>query len=370
MNGKATIVRDFERGDIDAVARLFRMTFIRRSGRKRSSPALISAIDQSFFQHPWQEPGIRSKVAVDAEGKLFGFIGVLPARFELGDRPVLAALAGSMMVEDAKANPLAGARLLRAFLAGPQDISLTETANATALGMWQKLGHAFDPAYSMSWLRVLRPVSTGLQLSERTLPAMRLAQPLGRIADRGLSLIRRSHFGKRDGRKAQFQDVGPSEFGRALLVLKNLYALHPRWDEDNTGWFLAQAEDKRNFGYPEWRVAYGPDGAPLAAYAYFAKVGGIAWVLQALAPPALTGELVDDLFSHAYEYGCAAVRGAAHPWLQPALMQRQAIFAGRAFYVAHSKDPSLLEPIRSGQALISGLAGEGWTPLIGGLFDD
>lgn len=46
-----------------------------------------------------------------------------------------------MMVEHPSENPLAGVRLLRSFLSGPQDVSISETANATALRMWRGLGH-------------------------------------------------------------------------------------------------------------------------------------------------------------------------------------------------------------------------------------
>jgi hypothetical protein len=79
--------------------------------------------------------------------------------------------------------------------------------------------------------------------------------------------------------------------------------------------------------------------------------------------------MVDDLFAHAYEMGCSGIRGGGHPWLIPTLMSRKTIFYGRSFFVAQARDKSLLEPIRSGQALISGLAGESWTRLIGDRFD-
>jgi len=371
MSGQSTVIRDFEKRDIESVARMFQRTFRGKSADKEKvSPSLVASLEQSFFGHPWQDAGLNSKVATDDAGRVLGFIGVIPARLQVGERSVLAAFAGSMMVEDPKANPLIGARLLRAFLSGPQDISLTETANATALGMWQKLGHALDPAYSLNWVRVLRPVSTAVHLLEHRLRLAYLLRPFGRIADRLISVVRRPSFGNGEGRKLEFRDVTREEFGKAALVLKDVYAMHPDWDERSLGWFLEQSEQKRSFGYPEWRVAYGPDSKPAAAYVYFAKVGGIGWVLQALSQPARADEMVEDLFAHAYHYGCASVRGAAHPWLTPALLQRKAAFLGRSFYVAHAKDKTLLEPIKSGQALISGIAGERWMPLVGDTFDD
>lgn len=365
---EAGTVRDFERGDIEAVAQLFQETF-RKS--KTPSPSLIAYLEEAFFDHPWADPEVRSKVFAQADGRVSGFIGVFPSRLEFGGRPLRAAFAGSMTVANPKENPLAGARLLRSFLAGPQDISLTETANSTALGMWQKAGHPLDPGYSMNWLRVLRPASAAIEVLARRLRPATLLRPFGRIADRGAVLARMTPLrpAERGASKITFRDVTRAEFGDVLPILASNYPLHPRWDEGSLSWFLEQAENKRSFGYPEWRVGSAPDGRPVAAYVYFASPGEIGWLLQALSVPNATTDLVDDLFAHAYELGCSGIRGAAHPWLIPALMSRKTVFYGRSFYVAQARDKNLLEPIRSGQALISGLAGESWTRLIGDRFD-
>jgi hypothetical protein len=370
MAGKAQagIVRDLERADIEAVARLFQKTF----RKSQASPvSLTNYLKEAFFDHPWGDPEIRSKVFAEENGKVTGFVGVFPSRLEFEGRPLRAAFAGSMMVENPKENPLGGARLLRSFLSGPQDISLTETANATALGMWQKAGHPLDPGYSMNWLRILRPASAAIDVLAKSIKPAALLRPLGRNADRAASLLRRTPFrpAERGPSKVKFQNVSRQEFEPAIVALLANYPLRPRWDDGSLSWFLAQAENKRNFGYPEWRVGFGPDGGVRAAYVYFAGPGHIGWVLQAISAPNAEEDLVDDLFRHAYETGCSGVRGAAHPWLIPALMSRKTMFYGRSFYVAQARDRSLLEPIRSGRALISGLAGESWTRLIGDRFD-
>ncbi|RWX76883.1 hypothetical protein EPK99_14525 [Neorhizobium lilium] len=365
---QAGIVRNVEAGDINAVARLFQATF---RGSNRSSADLSAYLRDVFLSHPWADPDIMSKVFVGPGDRISGFVGVFPTRLELDGRPLRGALAGSLVVEDPKANPLAGARLLRSFLAGPQDISLTETANSTALGMWQKAGYALEPGYSMNWLRILRPVSAAVEVLARRRAPATLLRPFGRIADRGAALVRATPFrpAERKVSKITFRDVSREEFGKALLALVSNYLLRPRWDDGSLSWFLAQAEHKRSFGYPEWRVGFAPDGRPVAAYVYFARPGEIGWLLQALSVPNAIVQMTDDLFAHAYEIGCSGIRGAAHPWLIPALMSRKTIFYGRSFYVAHAREESLMEPIKSGQALISGLAGESWTRLMGDRFD-
>nr|CAD6426461.1 GNAT family N-acetyltransferase [Rhizobium sp. Q54] len=367
--GNRAGVRDLEREDLPSVGGLFQRTF-RKGGEPPAS--LIDYLREVFFEHPWQDDELRSKVFVGENGDVQGFVGVFPSRLELDGRPLRAAFAGSMMVEHPDRNPLAGARLLRAFLAGPQDISLTETANAVALGMWQKLALPLDTAYSLNWLRVFRPTAAAVGVVERKFPTARILRPVAAAAD---ALGERAGFSSLRmpaavaGRRTAFRDATQAEFAEALLSLKDSFTLRPMWDRTALDWFTQHARQKRATGKPFWRLALSPKGEVVGCYVYFASRGGIGWLLQALCTPAIAGDLVDDLFAHADGQGCAGLRGGGHPWLTPELISRKAIFYGRAFLVAHSKDASLLQPIRSGTALISGLAGENWTRLIGDSFD-
>jgi hypothetical protein len=362
-------VRDLEREDLPAVARLFQKTF-RNSDELR--PTLVPYLKDIFFDHPWHDESIRSKVFVDGKERVEGFIGVFPSRLQLDGRELKAAFAGSMMVEKPEQNPLAGARLLRSFLSGPQDISLTETANSLALGMWQKLALPLDIAYSLNWLRVLRPAGTAVQIAERGLSAMRLLRPVASLTD---GMVERAGFRtfrattQSGAGRVNFWDATREEFAEAVLKLGESFPLRPRWDRTSLDWLMDQAQTKRQFGPPNWRIAEARNGQIVGCYVYFARPGGIGWLLQALCTPNVAGELVDDLFARADAAGCVAIRGAGHPWLTPELISRKTMFYGRAFVVAHAKDKSLLEPIKSGRALISGLAGENWTRLIGDDFD-
>ena len=364
------VVRDLEREDLPAVAQLFQNTF--RRGIPAPPPSLVEYLREILFEHPWHDEAIRSKVYVSGRGVVQGFIGVFPGRFEFDGRPLRAAFAGSMMVERPEQNPLAGARLLRAFLAGPQDISLTETANSVALGMWQKLSLRPDVGYSLNWLRVFRPATATVRIMETRWGAAGLLKPLGSLADTmsekaGLSVLRAP--APAGARSTGFRDASQQEFRDALLALSREYPLRPQWDDKLLDWLIGHAAQKRSFGTPSWRVGETRTGKLVGAYAYFGRPGGIAWLLQALSSPAAAGDLVDDLFSQADAQGCAGLRGAGHPWLAPELISRKTTFYGRSYYLAHARDKELLQPIRAGQALVSGLAGENWMRLIGDTFD-
>jgi hypothetical protein len=362
-------VRDLEREDLPAVAQLFQKTF-RKS--EHTPPSLVAHLHEILFAHPWQDSDLPSKILVSESGRIQGFIGVFPGRLELGGQSLRAAFAGSLMVENPEANPLAGARLIRAFLAGPQDLSLTETANATALGMWQKLSLPFDVGYSLNWLRVFRPATTAVRLMEKNVGAARVFKPMASVADiiaanTRLSTLRFQPQSRTP--RIRFREATRAEFRDATLILKDQFPLRPQWDIPSLDWLIDQASQKRQFGTPFWRVGETRTGGFAGAYAYFGRAGSLGWLLQALCSPDAAGDLVEDLFAHADAAGCAGLRGAGHPWLTPELITRKTSFHGRAFYLAHARDQSLLEPIRSGRALISGLAGESWMRLIGDSFD-
>ena len=75
--------------------------------------------------------------------------------------------------------------------------------------------------------------------------------------------------------------------------------------------------------------------------------------------------MIESLLAHAYRHGSVAVRGRAHPRLMNALLRRGAVFFHRSATVVHSADGELLDAVLSGDALVTGLAGEAWTRLIG-----
>lgn len=369
MAEKAGGVRDLEREDLPSVAELFQKTF---RGSEPARPSMIQYLREVLFDHPWYDEEIRSKVFIDKSGGVQGFIGVFPSRLEINGRPIRAAFAGSMMVDRHEQNPLAGARLLRAFLTGPQDISLTETANALALGMWQKLALPLDIAYSLNWLRILRPAGTAVQVAERGLKAARFLRPVASLSDgmierMGVKAFRAPPI--HGAGRVNFWDASREDFTEAVLKLSELFPLRPQWDRASLDWFMDHAQEKRQFGKPSWRIAESRSGELVGCYVYYGRPGGIGWLLQAVCAPNVAGEMVDDLFAHADAAGCVAIRGAGHPWLTPELISRKTLFYGRAFFVAHAKNKTLLEPIKAGEALISGLAGENWMRLIGDDFD-
>jgi hypothetical protein len=97
-------IRSCTLDDIPAVARMFQTAF--RDKRKDPPASLQTYLRELFLEHPWQAPEIVSRVYVGADGAVHGFIGQLPISMSFRGRPIRAALASSLVVDDPVAHPL------------------------------------------------------------------------------------------------------------------------------------------------------------------------------------------------------------------------------------------------------------------------
>src|SRR5437016_308997 len=168
--------------DMPAVAGLFQKTFIGRRGPAPQS--LETYLAELFLHHPWYDSELASRVYVSPEGAVRGFIGVLPLRMCFRGKKIRAAVAGSLMVDNPQEHPLAGARLLRSFANGPQELSISESANRVSENLWQKLGGRTLPFESLEWLRILRPAGVALAFARDWFAPAALLRPLASIIDR------------------------------------------------------------------------------------------------------------------------------------------------------------------------------------------
>jgi hypothetical protein len=362
----ATHVRACTPDDIPAVAGLFQRTF--RDARVAAPASLIAYLRELHFAHPWRDPALASKVFV-ANGAVGGFIGILPLRLTFRGITVRAAVASSLMVEDPQQNPLAGARLLRAYLSGPQDVSLSDSANAVSRGMWERLGGKTAPTESMEWVRPFRPFATALALGAEFVPPLRHAWPIASLADGIASTIKRDLLPMRPAEAtAPDTDASDDELIRLIPELAAAYEVRPAWEPATLGWMLAHAAGKNRHGPITRRIVRGKDGRPLGCYIYYGRRGGVAWVLQLLARPDAIEPVLDNLLAGAFALGCVAVRGRTQARLLDPLQRRHCVFLHRSATVVHSHDAELVAAIRGGEALVTGLTADAWTRLIGDTF--
>src|SRR5215470_6009373 len=203
-------VRPFTRNDIPQVVRLFQKVFFNNGRTAPSSSKLDAYFEETFFHNPLtdkspekgSEKEIPSLVYETGDGAIVGFIGIIPRRMLLNGRPIRAAVSMHFMVEPGSRSTLAGVQLLKTFFSGPQDLSLTDSAGVVGRKIWEGVGGATALAYSVNWMRLLRPSRYVLRFLARKNMLLRLfavaLRPLCPIVDAiaGRALPRR--FGKPD----------------------------------------------------------------------------------------------------------------------------------------------------------------------------
>jgi hypothetical protein len=364
--GEAPTIRGVETADIPAVARLFQTTFV--DARKPAPASLADYMNEVFVRHPWLSEDIRSRVAVDAAGRLQGFVGVIPQRLLHQGKPLRGAVLGALMVEKPDDNPLVGARLLRSAMQGGQDVSLSESANPVSQKMWELIGGTTLAPYSLNWVRLLRPAALPFSLLGRTSVA-RACAIIASPIDAVLNKIPKNPFAPVSLPAPTLDDVeaGVDDFIAAMPALIARYALRPDWDEPTLRWQLGHAAVKERFGALQCRLLR-KGKKTVGSYLYYGRPGGVGFILQTLALPGHDFAVASCMLSHAASDGCAAVRGRAQPEFLDALMRHHALMFHRSSMVVHTKDKDLSSTLRLGDALATGLAAEAWSRLIGGAF--
>ncbi|MET4691831.1 hypothetical protein [Sinorhizobium fredii] len=368
-------IRPLVDADIPAIAGLFQKIF--RNGDGAPPPALVDYLRRLYLEAPGYDPEVAPLVHVNDSGRISGFVGVnaLPMRYN--GRHLRAAICGSLMVEGRESDPMAGARLLKAFLAGPQDLSFSETASEVSTHMWTRLRGIVLPQYSLDWVRVLRPARFALDLVSHRIGPARVLRPLADAFDkRHRGKMRRgdlrwSAVPKEASLPAALQiaDIDAGSFAELFAPLTRQFAVQPAWADGQFEHILQDAIDKPEFGEPVLAAVKTRAGAPVGAFFYHMKRGGTARVLQLLAMPGQAGPVLDCLIDHAAARGAAALRGRTQPALLEAMMGRRIGFVHAASTVVHSRDEELADAFRHAQGFVNGLAGEHWSRLIGGSFD-
>ncbi len=366
-------IRKFEEAHIPEVAAMELKVF---HGRARAAgPALQSYFEEIFFRNPWRDEALPSMVYIHGD-KIVGFLGVIPRRMIFRGRPVRVAVATQFMVDTSAYRGGAGLELIRRFFAGPQDLSLTDGATEAAHAVWTAAGARAAQLYSLQWARVLRPARhlRGLLLSRphtaRVLrAAARVGAPVCTMTDAALSSLPFRAFA-----------APRTEFASHAADAKGLFEcamevgwrepLKPCYDPASFGWLLAQAAEARRHGLLRTAVVRAPGGAPAGWYAYFAKRGGEATVLQFGAAGRHFEEVFQALLRDAWECGSTAVSGQAIPRFLLNLSNQRCVFrySGNGV-LAHSRDPELLGSILQGDAALSRLDGEWWTRFAVGDWD-
>lgn len=366
-------VRPFTASDVSVVAEMFQR--ILRKTRQPATSSLEAYLQELFLDAPDAQPDITSLIHKRDDGSVSGFLGVLPLALDFEGRPLRGALCGTMMVDRHTEDPFAGARLVRAFFAGPQDISLTETANDVSTAMWRKMRATVLPDYSLEWIRLIRPAGFMVELAAAGIGAARVFSPLARPID---ALIRRrstdgeahwSHFTRLPKASLVDADVDEDELLDLFPKLTAHYPMRPTWHRDTLARTIVHARRKANYGQGVRRVVRTGSGHPVGLYIYYGDSGRIGRAIQVMSLPGQEGAVIDNMIAHAASNGLVALRGRTQPALLNAMLGRRFAFVHASSSIVHARDPALVQPFLDGRAFFNGFAGESWCRLMGDRFD-
>lgn len=353
-------IRPFTEADIDAVAELHRQLLSQHSPSPALQEAYRGYFREVYLNHPWIGAGYESLVYEAQDGAVVGFIGIIPRPLKYNGEPVMAAISSPFMVHPQHRSTLAGIQLMRAFLNGPQALSIADQANHATRRLWEGLGGRTSLSYSVQWYRALRPTAFLLsRLSDerqRTLP-VRMLRPLARGVDRCLRVSDRFPFAV----KPTPEMVREPLTAAALLDWFRDHLperpLRPNFDLDSLEWTLAR--DRFTAGAVRRTALRDAGGTVRGCYLYNATPGGDAEVLFLAARKGFGEKVYECLAYDAHADGAVAITGHTDPEFMPPEPDGQFYLQGKNRWMLFASNrPELVEAFQPGRMLMTRLIGE------------
>lgn len=355
---KTVPIRPFTEADLPQVIDLNRRVFPLSAGLPKDTQR--EAFIRLCLRNPWYDPSVSSLVYQDERGKVVGFLAVVPRRLSLDGQPIRLAVSQHLMVEPSSRTTLAGMELLRAFLAGPQDLSMADMANDLSRKLWERLGGVTSLIHSLYWHRPLRPVSLVQHYlsHHQGIPAALspAARPLCRAVDALVNRLPYSPF-----RFADPDLSGEELTTETLLECLSRYdkRLRPEYNTPSLQWLLDTISRETRYGHLHKTLVRNKKQDIIGWYMYYFNRDGISRVLQIGTLNRKLDDVLDHLFYHAWRQGAISLFGR----LEPDLMQTGTrkfgfVSPGQYWMLIHSRHPELLQAVRNGEAFLSRMEGD------------
>ncbi len=360
-------VRPFTREDIPQVADMFQRLLLSDSPPLRMLPAteLPDYFEQTFFNNPWYDEALPSLVYLGSNGRIIGFLGVVPRRMSLRGQPIRVAISFHFMVEPESRTSLAGIQLLKTFFSGPQDLSLTDGAGQAGRKVWEGVGGVTAWSSSLNWTRILRPAQHAVDLLARRgtfSPLIRALSPFCYLADSAAAWGLPHHFPNQATRCSE-EELDAETLLNYVPQFSKVAALQPVYDDYSLRWLLAHAGQMKVYGAFKKLLVRDSHREVIGWFMYYLKPGGTSTVFQYVARKNAINEVLDCLFNHAWRHGAAAITGRLYPRYMQELSDKRCYFNRNTGWVLiHSNNDELLNIIQRGDIFLTGLEGE-WSLL-------
>jgi hypothetical protein len=322
-------------------------------------PAL-PVLTQIFCRHPWSDKDLPSLVYQQGNGDIAGVLGVMPRPMSMNGRPLQAAITHTFMVDPRSRSTLVALQLLKAYLTGPQDLTLAE-GNELSRKLGEGLGVTTSLIYSIRWTRALRPSQYVLSvLNKRGLHTRTASvlKPFSHVVDAIAAHMRQGPFRQSKPRFTE-EELDGETLRACVSEISQHRSLRPRYDTPSLNWLLDLLGEKKGRGILR-KVLLRDSRREIAGwYLYYSNPKGMSEVVQVGATPASISEVLDHLFYDAWGRGAVAVSGQLDPVFSQAVTDKDCLFRpGGGSVLIHSRHPDVLQAINRGDAFLTRLEGE------------
>ena len=344
--------------DAPAVAHLFAARF--RSTRSVDVEVVARRLVRAYFEHPWPDPDIGPWLLEAEHGRVIGFLGVTPRHFRWQGRTLRAAMIGNLMVDAEHPDAGGSSRIISAFLEGPQDLAISDSA----LDITRKISNRFRGAtirlLSQSWRLGLQQATTVVEglVRNRRDPASRALRrlavaldDLGREVGRGPWRLPTS--------ECQVVPLPVARFAELLTEhsADQPESIVPIYDAASLAWVLhtprggehglRMREVKNAAGHTlGWFVHYVERDAELI------HIGSVLGAGQ---------RVFDCAMLDAAAAGACAMTGRIVPGLMREMSIRGARYATRDWTILHTRSPEIVAAFHAGAVNLQPMDGERWS---------
>jgi hypothetical protein len=363
-------LRPFAENDISPVADLIWKVLHERQGP--APPSLRAHLRDLFLHNPWMDEGIVSRVFENTEGKLLGFFGAVPRRMSIQGETIRLAFGSNLVVDPESRASVTAMQLVRAFMKGTQDVSITDSANEMSRPLLRSLGFTIVPIYSLQWARPLRPsryVLSGLSRLNKKSRAIAMmgsmAKPFCGLIDLAATTARLSPF-RQSQPATSDEDLDTETLLECLATIPAKHWLVPEYDRESLNWVLDFVAKRKVFGDLHKALVREKDGKIIGWYVYSIAPGAVGEVFQIGAESRSIGIVLDHLFYDAWKRGLVGIHGRVEPQFMQELTGKSCFFLRHGSWtMVNSNKPHLLNLFQSGTAFFSRLDGE-WSLRHGG----
>lgn len=350
------IVRKFQKDDIPQIIELNKRLF--PESAPLSSEEQKRIFDEACFNNPWYDPDISSLIYVESDGRISGFMAVIPREMVFNGQKLRVGVSQHMMSDK---STLASLQLKKHFFNGPQDLAFTDRGVDVSRIIWERLGG--DTVYngSIYWRRPFRPLSfVSTVINKRKTIKNKIIDPLITAGDKIITNFPYNPV-KPKQPSGYTKDLTVDEFLNSLPRFSSMRKLQPVYNQKSISWLFEMLQKEKRFGVFRKKAVYDNENRLLGWYIYNLKPAGRSEVIQIAADSRTINNVLAHLYHEAWEGKTVELFGRLDPHFMKEFSDRFNLFTpGRNWMCIHSKNKDILNAIHSGDAFLSRLEGDLW----------